>query len=309
MGRDSLDREGKAMNWDDLRVFLAVARSESLSAAGKQLRIDPATVGRRIARLEKGLGVTLFAKSPQGYELTRDGGRLLAHAEGAEQAVTHGVQTLADTEDDRLHGVIRIGAPDGCANYVLPRVVARIAAQHPALDVQIIAQPRLFNLSKREVDLVVSVSQPSSGRLLVKKITDYHLSLAGMQSHLAAHAPIDSLSDLKSRSIVGYVPDLIFDKELDYLEEIGLSEAHYTSNSVSVQLNMIRAGLGVGVVHDFCLPYVPGLIRLLPEVVRIKRAFYLVRHADDRNVERLSRFCDLLTLEMRQVVEALESEA
>ncbi|PTQ74510.1 LysR family transcriptional regulator [Celeribacter persicus] len=296
------------MNWDDLRVFLAVARTESLSGAGRQLKIDPATVGRRISRLEEGLGVTLFAKSPQGYELTRDGARLLAHAETAEQAVARGAEGLSEEGDAGLKGVIRIGAPDGCANYVLPRVIARIADTHPDLEMQVIAQPRLFNLSKREVDLVVSVSAPTSGRLLVQKITDYHLSLAGMRPYLRKHPGISGLDDLKGHKMVGYVPDLIFDKELDYLEEIGVNRVDYTSNSVSVQLNMIRAELGLGIVHDFCLPYVPRMRRVLPELVRLKRAFWLVRHADDRKVERLSRFCEIFTRQMREVVEKLEGE-
>lgn len=297
-----------SMNWDDLKVFLAVARTESLSGAGRQLKIDPATVGRRIARLEEGLGVALFAKSPQGYELTRDGGRLLSHAEAAEQAVAFGAEDMSGEGDRGLKGVIRVGAPDGCANYVLPRVIARIAEAHPDLEVQIVAQPRLFNLSKREVDFVVSVSAPTSGRLLVQKITDYHLSLAGMKWYIRQHGEVSGLEDLSTHKMVGYVPDLIFDKELDYLEEIGVSKVDYTSNSVSVQLNMIRAGLGLGVVHDFCLPYVPRLTRLLPDQIRLKRAFYLVRHADDRKVERLSRFADMLAVDMRAVVESLEAE-
>jgi len=297
-----------SMNWDDLKVFLAVARTESLSGAGRQLKIDPATVGRRIARLEEGLGVALFAKSPQGYDLTRDGARLLSHAEAAEQAVAFGAEDMSGEGDRGLKGVIRVGAPDGCANYVLPRVIARIAEAHPDLEVQIVAQPRLFNLSKREVDFVVSVSAPTSGRLLVQKITDYHLSLAGMKWYMRQHGEVSGLEDLSTHKMVGYVPDLIFDKELDYLEEIGVSKVDYTSNSVSVQLNMIRAGLGLGVVHDFCLPYVPRLTRLLPDQIRLKRAFYLVRHADDRKVERLSRFADMLAVDMRAVVESLEAE-
>lgn len=296
------------MNWDDLRVFLAVARTESLSGAGRVLKIDPATVGRRIARLEDELSVSLFIKSPQGYELTQDGGKLLDHAEQAEQAVLHGAEALTG-DSDALTGVIRIGAPDGAANYVLPKVLARIAEEHPALHVQIIAHPRLFNLSKREVDLVVSVSQPSSGRLLVQKITEYHLSLAAMRWYLRQHDPIEGPEDLAAHKIIGYVPDLIFDKELDYLEEIGVTRVDFSSNSVSVQLNMIRAGLGLGIVHDFCLPYVPRLQRVLPEQVRLQRAFYLVRHEDDRKVDRMNRFCELFTRTMREVVLQLEGDA
>ncbi|SEK17933.1 LysR family transcriptional regulator [Pacificibacter marinus] len=296
------------MNWDDIRVFLAVARTESLSGAGRGLKMDPATVGRRVARLEQGLGVTLFAKSPQGYDLTRDGTRLLVHAEDAENAVTLGAADL-EGGGETLSGVIRLGAPDGCANFVLPKVLARIAASHPNLDVQVVALPRVINLSKREADLVISVSAPQAGRLLVQKITDYHLSLAAMTEYLQTVSPISTLADVKHHKIVGYVPDLIFDKELDYLDDIGCEHVHFSSNTVSVQLNMIRAGLGIGVVHDFCLPYVAQMQRILPADFRLKRSFYLIRHADDRKVERLTRFADILVAEMKAVVDDLERDA
>ena len=75
------------MNWDDVRIFLSVAREESLTGAAKALRLDPATVGRRIARLERDMDAVLFVKSPQGYVLTTAGEQLLDHAEGAEQAI------------------------------------------------------------------------------------------------------------------------------------------------------------------------------------------------------------------------------
>jgi len=296
------------MNWDDMRVFLAVARTESLSGAGRVLKMDPATVGRRVARLEQGMSVTLFAKSPQGYDLTRDGARLLTHAEDAEKAMTLGAADL-EGKGDTLNGVIRLGAPDGCANYVLPKVLARIAVQHPDLQVQVVALPRVISLSKREADLVISVSAPQTGRLLVQKITDYHLSLAAMRWYLQQKGEVKTLGDVKNHKIVGYVPDLIFDKELDYLDSVGGATADFSSNTVSVQLNMIKAGLGIGVVHDFCLPHVERMVRILPDDFRLKRAFYLIRHADDRKVERLTRFADLLVSEMKIVVEALEGDA
>src|SRR5690606_19258225 len=112
-------------SWDDIRLFLAVARAESLSAAGRLVRLDPATLGRRIARLEEVLAAKLFAKSPQGYALTDAGQRLLAHAERAEQAMAGAAEEIAG-QSGRLTGQIRIGAPDGCANYLLPQVCAQI---------------------------------------------------------------------------------------------------------------------------------------------------------------------------------------
>jgi len=232
------------MDWDDLRIFLAVARSESLSGAGRRLKIDPATVGRRISRLEEAVAARLFVKSPQGYALTEAGARLIAHAERAEAALEGATEALDGPEG--LTGLIRLGAPDGCANYLLPQVLAGICDANPGLEVQVVALPRVFNLSRREADMAVGVSRPEAGRLTVQKLTDYRLHLAASRHYLQRH-PITSRADLGGHRFVGYIPDMIFDKELDYLAEIGAPAAALTSNSVSVQLNFLRAGAGVGV--------------------------------------------------------------
>jgi len=293
------------MDWDDLRVFLAVARRESLSAAGKALRIDPATVGRRISRLEDSLGARLFVKSPQGYALTETGARLVPRAEAAEAAL-RGLDEAAEAPEG-LTGQIRLGAPDGCANYLLPQVLAQMCDRHPGLEVQLVALPRVFNLSKREADMAIGVSRPEAGRLVVQKLTDYRLHLAASRSYLAAHAPITTRSDLKAHRLVGYIPDMIFDKELDYLAELGLAAPPLASNSVSVQLNFLRAGAGVGVVHDFALPAAPDLQRILPNDISLTRSFWLIRHADDARVPRLTRFAEDLVRLCRAEMARLEA--
>ena len=294
------------IHWDDLRIFLAVARAESLSAAGRLLRIDPATVGRRIQRLEEGLGAALFAKSPQGYALTGDGQRLVAHAERAEQAMVQAAEELRG-QAGTLSGQVRIGAPDGCANYLLPQVCAAIVEENPGLELQIVALPRVFNLSKREADMAIAVSQPAAGRLTVQKITDYHLHLAASRRYLELNGPIRDLAELRNHRIIGYIPDMIFDKELDYLSETGARGVDLASNSVSVQLNMIRQHGGVGIVHDFAMPFAPELQPVLPERLMLRRAFYLIRHADDRRVERLNRVAEALMQGVRREVRRLEA--
>lgn len=298
------------MDWDDLRIFLAVARCESLSGAGKRLRIDPATVGRRIARLEDAIGARLFAKSPQGYALTEQGARLIPHAERAEAAALAASESLSGPEGllGSLTGQIRLGAPDGCANYLLPQVITRIAAANPGLEVQIVALPRVFNLSKREADMAIAVSRPEAGRLTVQKLTDYRLHLVAARAWLADHT-VTTLEDLKEHRFVGYIPDLIFDKELDYLAEIGAPPVTFASNSVSVQLNFLRHGAGLGVVHDFALASAPELVRVLPDLVRLTRSFWLIRHADDTRVTRLNRFAEALIRETRIEIARLESIA
>ncbi len=296
------------MNWDDLRVFLAVARAEGLSGAARGLRLDPATAGRRIARLERSLGAVLFAKSPQGYALTEAGQRLLPRAEAAEAALAEGQAETAGAGGERLSGTIRIGAPDGCANYLLPQVCAGIGAAHPDLDLQILALPRVVNLSRREADLAITVSQPATQRLRAEKLSDYHLSLAASVGWLARHGPPDSPEALKGARMIGYIPDMIFDAELDYLAQFGVTRVPLASNAVSVQLNLARAGAGLAIVHDFALPAAPELVRVLPDAVRLKRSFWLVTHAGPRDA-RLDRVSTLLRDGMRAEIARLEALA
>ncbi|MEH6675216.1 MAG: LysR family transcriptional regulator [Sulfitobacter sp.] len=293
-------------NWDDLRLFLAVAREQSLSGAGKLLRLDPATLGRRMARLEKTMQAVLFVKSPSGYALTEAGTQLLARAEAAEQAMRQATADVA-VPSDQLAGQIRIGAPDGCANYLLPQVCARLVAENPGLDIQIVALPRVFNLSRREADMAIGVSAPTAGRLVVQKIADYQLHLAAADSYLAERPAIQTVADLQGHRLVGYIPDMIFDRELDYLAALGMTRVPLASNSVSVQVNMIRQGGGVGIVHDFSLAATPGVTRILTKDVSLSRAFYLIRHEDDRRNLRLSRFAEALAQGVRAEVAKLEA--
>lgn len=296
------------MDWDDLRVFLAVARAESLSGAGRVLKCDAATVGRRIMRLEESLPAQLFVKSPQGYELTEAGRRLVPHAEAAELALSGAEEELSGAAGS-LSGQIRIGAPDGCANYLLPQVCAALCDANPGLEIQILALPRVVNLSKREADFAITVSRPTGGRLTVQKLADYQLHLAADRGYLSRSAPVTMRADLRGHRMVGYISDMIFDKELDYLSETGAQAVGLASNSVAVQMQMVRAGAGVGIVHDFAIPFCPQVTMVLPDQIGLRRTFWLVRHADDRRSERLSRLAEALAQGMRAEVTRLESLA
>jgi DNA-binding transcriptional LysR family regulator len=185
--------------------------------------------------------------------------------------------------------------------------VAAICDDNPGLEVQIVALPRVINLSKREADMVIAVSPPTAGRLTVQRLTDYHLHLAASLAYLDRHGTPQRREDLTAHRIVGYIPDMIFDKELDYLAEIGVTEVPLASNSVPVQLNWLRHGAGIGMVHDFALPSAPELVKVLPVEVSLTRAFWLIRHADDRRIDRMNRFADLLAQGLRREVLRLEA--
>ena len=295
-------------NWDDLRIFLAVAQAGSLTIAAQVLKIDPATVSRRIARLEMAHTTPLFSKSPKGYELTEAGHGLVTHVDAAQSSFSAGLGALRG-DGEGLIGQIRIGAPDGCANFLLPQVCGQITKDYPELDIQIVALPRVLNLTRREADMAIGVSQPTAGRLIVQKIADYRLHLAASVGLWDKFKEPKTLNDLRGLPTVGYVQDMIFDKELDYLEPLGLRRVQLASNSISVQMNLLRQGAGVGIVHDFALPFAPELRRILIDQLSLTRSFFLIRSADDRLNRRLNLFAEVLLSGIRTEILRLEALA
>lgn len=295
-------------NWDDLRIFLAVAQAGSLTIAAQVLKIDPATVSRRIARLEMAHTTPLFSKSPKGYELTEAGHGLVTHVDAAQSSFSAGLGALRG-DGEGLMGQIRIGAPDGCANFLLPQVCGQITKDYPELDIQIVALPRVLNLTRREADMAIGVSQPTAGRLIVQKIADYRLHLAASVELWDKFKEPKTLNDLRGLPTVGYVQDMIFDKELDYLEPLGLRRVQLASNSISVQMNLLRQGAGVGIVHDFALPFAPELRRILIDQLSLSRSFFLIRSADDRLNRRLNLFAEVLLSGIRTEILRLEALA
>jgi DNA-binding transcriptional LysR family regulator len=287
------------MKWDDLRVFLAVARQSRLMAAGRVLGLDPATVGRRITALEEALGAKLFDRSPQGYAMTEAGRNLMTHAQAMENLAAAASEEVGG-HSDRLSGTVRIGAPDGVSNYLLIDACDRLSRDNPDLQVQVVALPRMFSLSKREADLAITVSPPSAGRLTVRKIADYRLRLYGQRALVAGYGDVETIDDLHDLRGIGYISDMIFDKELDYYALLGREmEPSLTSNSLIVQLRWCLSGCGLCILPDFVAREHPELAVVLPEDIRLMRSFYLVRHQDDARVARINRMADVVVEHMR----------
>jgi len=288
------------MNWDDYRFFLAVARTGKLSAAGQQLGVDHATVGRRVKALEKDLKIHLFDRSPQGYSLTDEGQKLVTIAESMESNAV-AAQTEFSGASDQISGVVRVGCPEGMATSVLAEIAADLCDQHPRLELQIVALPRTFSLSKREADIAIAVSAPTSGRLKYRKISDYTLHLYGTKDYLASKPPINQVKDLKKLRGIGYVSDLIYDKELDYIPHIAPDiKPFLTSTSVHVQLKATLANGGVCILHDFIARQYPQLVRVLPGEISFTRTFWYIVHEDYAKLQRIKLVSDVIIEHIRK---------
>lgn len=196
-------------DWDDLRFFLAVARSGRLTAAARRLGADHATVSRRITSLEESLKAKLFERRPQGYALTGHGEQLLAKAESMETEAL-AIQSEIGGADMALSGTVRIGAPDGFGSTFLAPRFASLGKAYPGLELQLIAMPRLLSLSKREADVAITLAPPKEGKVVARKLCDYRLGLYASQDYLDAMPKVTAAEDLFAHRIVGYIDDLIF---------------------------------------------------------------------------------------------------
>lgn len=286
-------------DWDDLRFFLAVARSGRLTAAARRLGADHATVSRRITSLEESLKAKLFERRPQGYALTGHGEQLLAKAESMETEAL-AIQSEIGGADMALSGTVRIGAPDGFGSSFLAPRFAGFAKAFPGLELQLIAMPRLLSLSKREADVAITLAPPKEGKVVARKLCDYRLGLYASQDYLDAMPPIAAAEDLFAHRIVGYIDDLIFTPELDYLDEVAKGlRAQIQSSSVLAQMNAVAAGAGIGVIHHFMAVDEPRLVPVLPESVSITRSFWLLVHADLKDVARVRAVVDFVVRESK----------
>lgn len=287
-------RAGSPMNWDDLRFFLAVARSRTLSAAALKLGVDATTVGRRTDRLGSELGATLFEVGPTGHVLTVNGEKLLQHAEEVERSIFSASGALTG-EQSRLAGTVRLSLSEGFATWVVARQLDEFYRNHPDISLEIVSTNGFLNPSKREADLAVMLARPARGPLIAQKLTDYSLGLYASSSYEADRQPICNLADLRDQTLIGYIPDFIYAEELRYLSEIdaGLTPS-LSSSSINVQHAMTVAGLGIAPLPHFIGRQSRDLVPILPEHVRVKRTFWIVVHSDLQRVARVRAVIDWL---------------
>ncbi|WP_238120884.1 MULTISPECIES: LysR family transcriptional regulator [unclassified Xanthobacter] len=287
------------MDWDHLRVFLAVARQGQLLAAARRLGLNHATVARRLDALEAALATPLFDRRPAGTVLTAAGERLLPAAERIEAEILGAAESLRE-EAGEVSGTVRIGAPDGLGNYFLAAELGRLAAAYPDLIVELVPLPRTFSLSRREADLAIVLDRPAEGRLVVSRLTDYTLGVYAAQAYLEAAGTPQEVEDLANHTVVTGVEDLAYASALDYAEVL---ERHggrrFRCASVMGQVEAVKAGTGIGVLHDFAVGAHDGLTRILPQV-RFRRSYHLLAHPDTQAVRRIAVARDVLARRFRE---------
>lgn len=287
------------LNWDHLQVFLAVARNGQMLEASRRLGLNHATVARRIEALEAALRTTLFHRRPTGSALTDAGEQLVPTAERIEAEILTATARMRATEAEPS-GTVRIGVPDGLGNLFLARELGQFATRYANLMIELVPLPRSFSLSRREADLAIALDQPTHGRLMLSKLTDYSLGLYAERAYLDRAGPLVGEHDLVHHTAVMGVDDYAYASALDYTAFLqGRTRGVFRCAGTVGQLEAVRAGAGVGILHDFAASGCPELVRVLPAIV-FRRTYWLLSHPDSHEVRRIAACRDFIVQRVRE---------
>ncbi|QCP54137.1 LysR family transcriptional regulator [Trinickia violacea] len=280
------------MNWDDTRIFLAVQRERTLRGAAKTLDLDQATVGRRIAALERVLGATLFLRASDGYVLTPAGELALKAAEKMEQ-FAHELVRQTQGVDTRLEGDVRVTTTDSLALEFLIPAITRLHAKHPDVRVLMNTSTQMLNLAKREADIAVRTIKPENPDLIARRLARWPTGLFASKSYLKKRGEPEPGGAFAGHDIVMYQPYMTGCRAPTLAgEPIHAGRIVSAVNSNLMLRSQIKAGLGIGEI-PVLLGERDGLVRLWPDRTRsVPYEVWLVTHQDLRHTARIRAMID-----------------
>ncbi|WP_064606855.1 LysR family transcriptional regulator [Photobacterium sp. J15] len=270
------------MEWDSIRVFLSVAEEGSMSAAAHVLGVSQPTVSRYIYALEEKCGQNLFDRSYNGLTVTSAGASLLASArETARGAESFARQVEAGSE--LVEGHVRLAVRELAAYYFIPEAIAAFKREFPLIDVEILVSEQDVNLNKRDADLHLAKVKPYQPDFVVSHLYEMPVGFYAHRDYLADKGEPKTLDELHSgvHQLIGFDFD---SKYIDEAERKGKtlekSNFSFRTDSQKMQVDLIRAGAGVGVTIQAVAKQYSGLVQLLPEVDLSPVNWWLICHRD-----------------------------
>ena len=290
-------------DWSLIRSFLAVLDRGTLLGAARVLRASQPTIGRHIAELESQLGVVLFERTGRGLVPTATALQLAESARGMEAGALQLERTLSGAQKQTT-GTVRITASVPVAVMLMPALLANMRQKLPDIQVELVSSNQVSNLLRREADIAVRMVRPAQGSLVAKKIATVELGAYAHRGYLERRSPLRKSSDLLQHDLIGGDTDTTIEQGFAALGFTVAREAFVLrSDDYIVQLQAVRAGLGIGFMPDYMARTDPEVMRVLPTRIAIPPLpMWLAVHREIRTNRRIRAVYDFLAENLPQVI-------
>ena len=302
-----MDWNAVSFDWNRARAFLVTAEEGSLSAAARALGLTQPTLSRQVDALQQELGVVLFERFGRGLELTPAGANLLEHV----RVMGKGAMALsiaAQGQSDQIAGPVTISASDAYAGLWLPPILQKLRQQEPGLSIRVLADNDASDLMRREADIAIRNFRPKEPELVAKRITETGAAFFASEAYIAAHGYIQTAADWENANLI--LPD---EKTafLGALQGMGLpvsaQSVAYECSSYLAMWEMVRRGLGVGILDVNLGDTERGILRAAPDTAVLPFPVWLVAHRDILTNQRLRLVFDFLAQELKKPPSATQT--
>ena len=301
------------MNWENVKIFLALVREGSVRAAGAKLEISHATVARRIGAFETKLGVKLFDRLPNGLAMTVSGEELLQSALKIEEEMV-AIERRISGQDTRLQGMVRVTMPDVMATHLIMPDLVEFVRQYPDIDLQIMPSYEFFDLSQRQADVAIRVvhhDRLPPEYLVGHRLVTYAKAVYASNEYLREH---DLTSNSSNARWIGWgdldlrgtnpkilrFPDWV--KQSDYAH----IPVYNSLNSVLLQTEAAKQGMGLAMLPCFLGDKETSLVRIPPGTAEPAYDVWLLTHPDLKDTARLRTFRHFISKAVEKYRDLLE---
>lgn len=289
-----MDWQSVAFDWNQVRAFLVTAEEGSFSAAARALGATQPTLGRQVAALEERLGVTLFERLGRSLSLTQSGLELLDHVRAMGDAASR-VSLTASGQSQSIEGQVCITATDLFAMHILPDALRRLRELAPGIEIEVVASNDVRDLRRREADIAIRHARPEQPDLIAKLLRETTIHIYAATEYLDRIGRPKSPEDLTGAEFIGFDRS---DRLIAYLNERGLNltknDFKLISESGAVTWEMVKQGLGIGVMAELIADRTPGVEPVLPDIEPSTIPVWLVTHRELHTSRRIRLVFEIL---------------
>ena len=282
-------------DWSHVRAFVATADCGSLSSAATALGLTQPTVGRQVQALSEELGVDLFDRVGRGLRLTPAGQELLEHAREMADAAQR-LALRAAGKSQALRGTVCISASEVHAVHLLPQAIATLRSRYPRIEVEVLAQNAASDLMRRQADIALRNFRPQEPDLIARKLRDAPAYLYASEAYLQQLGHPQGPKDLAAAVFIGFDAGDGLRQVLEQTLGLDLEPQQFAVRSASqlVQWELVKRGVGVGVMIPEVGDAEPGVRRLWPGLPPLRFPMWLVAHRELRQSRRVRVVFELL---------------